>query len=96
MCSACSPNVQPKSRSAGKFIVSEIALNAIATALSVMIMYLHSKSAFGDPVPRWLINLFCIPYCRNRKISMVQENDKTIELISADKTAIDNIHTAVS
>jgi hypothetical protein len=41
----------------GKFAIAEIVICASGTLIAVAIMFLHSKAAYGESVPSWLLML---------------------------------------
>ncbi|CAM6006357.1 unnamed protein product [Sphagnum balticum] len=44
----------------GRFALAEIMLCATGTFAAVMIMLLHSKEAYDEPVPAWLLQCTCL------------------------------------
>ena len=81
-------------------MVAEISLNAGGTFLAVMIMYLHSKAAFGVPVPGWLLKLLWIGgNCKKREkrpIANASYTNGSATMTLAEKTIIANVYTTVS
>ena len=76
-------------------MVAEIALNAIGSALAVVLMYVHSHAAFGNPVPRWLSTAVCVRD-HKRDSSKPHKNDYQIHPMAAEKTILQNVYTTVS
>jgi hypothetical protein len=76
-------------------MVAEIALNALGSALAVVLMYVHSHAAFGDPVPRWLSRAVCIRD-HERNSAMSYTNNNRIHLMNPQKANTNDVHTTVS
>jgi hypothetical protein len=77
-------------------MVAEFILNALATMVAVVIMYIHAKAAFEEPVPWWLLMFVRMgKYGRNHKKPAVISDDNKSKKSLAHKTIVHFERTTV-
>jgi hypothetical protein len=78
-------------------MVAEIAINAAGTFVATVIMYFHSRSAYNEKVPKWLLRMTLLSSAGDKDSSPPPEYEQDDELApkKALLSMVSTVHTTV-